>query len=139
MLLQPFNVYTILGDVANCKACFDDIVVFSSNWREHVDTLSTVFTRLLNDSLTLNLPKCEFAKATVAYLVKQVGQGQHAYKSVKILLCSAPVLSDPDYSRDFKIKVDARATGAGVVLLQDDDDGVENPVACVTLYINAYT
>ncbi len=67
---------TILGDVANCKAYLDDIVVFSSSWREHVNTLFTVFTRLFNASLTLNLAKCEFAKATVTYLGKQVGQGQ---------------------------------------------------------------
>ncbi len=184
---------TILGDVANCKAYLDDIVVFSSSWREHVNTLFTVFTRLFNASLTLNLAKCEFAKATVTYLGKQVGQGQvrpvaqkvqaivdfpvpqtkrelrrflgmagyyrafcrnfsdvvlpltnllrssqkfvwsdecqHAFKSVKALLCSAPVLSAPDYLRGFKIEVDASASGAGAVLLQDDDDGVEHPVA----------
>ncbi len=29
----------------------------------------------------------------------------------------------------FKIEVDASASGAGAVLLQDDDDGVEHPVA----------
>ncbi len=184
---------TILGDVANCKVYLDDIVVFSFDWKEHVNTLFTVFTRLLNASLTLNLAKCEFAKATVTYLGKQVGQGQvrpvaqkvqaivkfsvpqtkrelrrflgmagyyrafcrnfsdvvlpltnllrssqmfrwsdecqHAFKSVKALLCSAPVLSAPDYSRGFKIDVDASATGAGAVLLQDDGDGVEHPVA----------
>ncbi len=184
---------TILGDVANCKVYLDDIVVFSSDWREHVNTLFTVFTRLLNASLTLNLIKCEYAKATVTYLGKQVGQGQvrpvaqkvqaivdfsmpqtkrklrhflgmagyyrafcwnfsdvdlpltnflrssqkflwsdeckHAFKSVKALLCSAPVLFAPDYSHGFKIDVDASATGAGAVLLQDDGDGVEHPVA----------
>ncbi len=183
----------VLGDFANCKAYLDDIVVFSSNWREHVNTLFTVFTRLLNASLMLNLAKCEFAKATVTYLGKHVGQGQvrpvaqkvqaivdfhvphmkrelrrflgmagyysafcrnfsdvvlpltnllrssqkflwsdecqQAFKSVKALLCSAPVLSAPYYLRGFKIEVDSSATGAGAVLLQDDDDGVEHPVA----------
>ncbi len=48
---------------------------------------------------------------------------------LKPCLCSAPVLSAPDYSRGFKIDVDASATGAGAVLLQDDGDGVEHPVA----------
>lgn len=38
--------------------------------------LEQVFTRLAQASLTLNLAKCEFGKATVTYLGKQVGQGQ---------------------------------------------------------------
>ncbi len=35
-----------------------------------------MFHRLAAASLTLNLKKCEFAKATVMYLGKQVGNGQ---------------------------------------------------------------
>ncbi len=35
-----------------------------------------IFDRLNKASLTLNLAKCEFAKATVTYLGKCVGQGQ---------------------------------------------------------------
>ncbi len=62
---------TILGDVANCKAYLDDIVVFSSSWRrtcEHIIYCLHAF--LFNASLTLNLAKCEFAKATV-YLSRE--------------------------------------------------------------------
>lgn len=184
---------SVLAGVQNCKAYLDDIVVYSSSWKAHVDTLTTVFTHLRDASLTLNLSKCEFAKATVTYLGKQVGQGQvcpvaqkvqaivdfpvpqtkrelrrflgmagyyrafcrnfsdialpltdllrlsqkfvwdaacqHAFNAIKTLLCSVPVLAAPDHSRPFKIDVDASATGAGAVLLQDDADGVEHPVA----------
>lgn len=38
--------------------------------------LEQVFNRLAEASLTLNLAKCEFGKATVTYLGRQVGQGQ---------------------------------------------------------------
>lgn len=38
--------------------------------------LRAVFQRLPDASLTLNLAKCEFGKATVTYLGKQVGHGQ---------------------------------------------------------------
>jgi len=38
--------------------------------------LHTVFERLEKATLTLNLAKCEFARATVTYLGKEVGQGQ---------------------------------------------------------------
>ncbi len=35
-----------------------------------------LFERLANAALTLNLAKCDFARATVTYLGKQVRQGQ---------------------------------------------------------------
>lgn len=38
--------------------------------------LEQVFTRLAAASLTLNLAKCKFGKATVTYLGRQVGPGQ---------------------------------------------------------------
>ncbi len=41
-----------------------------------MSTLAIVFQRLAFCSLTLNLAKCEFCKATVMYLGKQVGKGQ---------------------------------------------------------------
>ncbi len=66
----------VLAGVSHCKAYLDDIVVYSNSWSEHLSTLTTVFDRLLEASLTLNLIKCEFGKATVTYLGKQVGQGQ---------------------------------------------------------------
>lgn len=43
---------------------------------EHLQTLTEVFSHLAKAFLTLNLAKCEFAKGTVTYLGKQVGQGQ---------------------------------------------------------------
>ncbi len=182
----------VLGGVSKCKAYLDDIVVYSDTWDEHLLTLKTVFERLQDASLTLNLVKCEFGKATVTYLGKQVGQGQvrpvalkvqaivdfavprtkrdlrrflgmsgyyrgfcrnfsdvvlpltnmlrasqdfkwtdechSAFDAVKTLLCSAPVLAAPHYSRSFKLDVDASATGAGAVLLQDDENGIEHPI-----------
>ncbi len=139
--------------------------------------LDVVFGRLANASLTLNLAKCEFAKAVVTYLGKRVGQGQvrpveakvcaivefpiptnkrelrrflgmagyyrgfcrnfaaivspltdllstsrkfvwtsecmSAFNAAKDLLCTAPVLSAPNFSSPFQLQVDASATGAG--------------------------
>lgn len=144
-----------------------------------METLSRIFNRLDEASLTLNLAKCEFGKATVTYLGKQVGQGlvrpieakvqavidypvprtrralrrflgmcgyyrgfcchfadvvaaltslsspktefvwslacQHAFEAAKALLCSAPVLSAPNFQRPFKLEVDASGFGAGAV------------------------
>lgn len=66
----------VLSGVNDCEAFLDDIVVFSSTWSNHLDTLQEVFCCLERASLTLNLVKCEFGKAVVTYLGKQVGQGQ---------------------------------------------------------------
>lgn len=143
--------------------------------------------------MTLNLSKCEFAKAVVTYLGKVVGQGQvkpvnakvesivefpapsnkrelrrflgmtgyyrgfcknfatvvapltdllsterkfvwddkceSAFCSAKDLLCNAPVLSAPNFTLPFSLQVDASARGAGAVLMQADDAGIEHPVS----------
>ncbi|KAI2644852.1 Retrovirus-related Pol polyprotein from transposon 17.6 [Labeo rohita] len=144
----------VLAGISHCDAYLDDIVIYSSEWDEHVKLLCAVFDRLCAASLTLNLAKCEFGKATVTYLGRQVGQGevrlvlakvqaieqfpnknyvwsdecQKAFVLIKTLLCSTPVLSAPNFSLPFKLDVVASATGAGAVLLQEDAHGIDHPV-----------
>lgn len=72
---------TVLCGVRNCDIYLDDIVAYSSTWSKHLDTLREV---LRTASLTLNLTKCEFGKAMVTYLVKQVGQGCVSNVSAKV-------------------------------------------------------
>lgn len=155
-------MHLVLGDVTNCEVDLDDIVAYSETWSEHLGTLTEIFERLKEACLTLNLAKCDFGKATVTYLGKQVGQGQvrpllakiqaildfpvprtrcelrqflgmagyyrgfcknfadvvtpltsltsvskpfvwsptcqNAFESAKALLCSTPVLADPDFT-----------------------------------------
>lgn len=182
----------VLGDIQNCKAYLDDIVLYDTDWSSHVLTLRKVFKRLSDASLTLNLAKCDFGKGTIQYLGKQVGQGQvrpvdakvaavaafpvptsrremrrflgmagyyrrfcknfstvvapltaltspvktfswstecqNAFDNVKAMLCCAPVLAAPNFMLPFKLEVDACATGAGAVLLQEDNQGLDHPV-----------
>lgn len=183
----------VLGTIPNCNVYLDDVVVYTDDWTSHMFILAEVFQRLAAASLTLNLVKCEFGKATVTYLGKQVGHGQvcpvdakvtavlaypapktrrelrrflgmagyyrcfcrnfsvvivpltslcspavpfvwtdecqHAFEAVKSLLCCAPVLTVPNFSLPFKPEVDASATGAGAVLLQDGEGDVCHPVS----------
>ena len=69
-------VNIVFADVPNCTAYLDDIVIHSLTWSDHISTLTTVFQRLKEASLILNLAKCEFGKAVVTYLGKQVGRGE---------------------------------------------------------------
>ncbi|XP_028835757.1 uncharacterized protein LOC114790140 isoform X1 [Denticeps clupeoides] len=66
----------VLAGVPCCEAYLDDIIIYSATWTQDLETLESVFKRLQQASLTLNLAKCEFGKATVTYLGKEVGQGQ---------------------------------------------------------------
>ena len=54
---------------------------------------------------------------------------QKAFESCKALLCSTPVLAAPDFAHPFKMEVDASASGAGAVLLQEDGHGIDHPVS----------
>ena len=53
-----------------------------------------------------------------------------AFNKIKSLLVSSPVLCTPDFSKQFKLNVDASDIGVGSVLYQEDDDGVEKVVGC---------
>ncbi|XP_076876436.1 uncharacterized protein LOC143525877 [Brachyhypopomus gauderio] len=66
----------VLNDLNDCDAYLDDVVVSSASWPEHLSTLANVFERFRQARLTLNLDKCEFGRATVVYLGKQVGNGR---------------------------------------------------------------
>lgn len=52
-----------------------------------------------------------------------------AFESAKALLCNAPVLAAPDFDKPFKLEIDACIVGAGAVLLQEGDDGVDRPIS----------
>ena len=44
----------------------------------------------------------------------------------------SPVLAAPDFSKPFKMAIDASDVGVGAVLLQDDSEGTEKPVSLYT-------
>lgn len=46
----------------------DDIIVFSSNFDEHIEHLKKIFNALKEENLKLKLSKCHFAQQTVNYL-----------------------------------------------------------------------
>lgn len=68
-------VNLVLHGIPNCTAYLDDLVIPSSTWADHMRSLRQVFERLASAHLTLNLAKCEFGRATITYLGKEVGCG----------------------------------------------------------------
>ncbi len=52
-----------------------------------------------------------------------------AFKKLKSLLCSSPVLYSPDFGEEFMLQTDASDRGVGAVLSQIRSDGGEHPIA----------
>ncbi|XP_072180884.1 uncharacterized protein [Diadema setosum] len=63
---------------------------------------------------------------------------QSAFDQVKAILSSGPVLAAPDFKKGFSLAVDASDVGAGAVLMQADDDGVDRPVGYFSKKFNAH-
>ena len=59
-----------------------------------------------------------------------------SFEKLKNALSTAPVLAQPDFSREFVIQCDASKVGVGGVLFQLDDFGKEHPIAFISQKLN---
>lgn len=65
----------VISGLEGVAVYLDDVGVFSDSWEKHLVGIADLLSRFEEAGLTINLAKCEFAKATVTYLGKVVGQG----------------------------------------------------------------
>ena len=84
--------------VSNCVVYIDDVIVYSSTFDDHVQSIRDLFDSLVNAKLTVNLSKCEIGKANVIYLGHVVGSGILRPVSAKVQ--SILDLSTPTCKRD---------------------------------------
>ena len=75
----------------------------------------------------VTMPLTDLLKKNVKFVWDE--SCQKAFDKLKSLLCHFPVLQSPDVSRDFSLAVDASEETAGAVLLQQDRDNVDHPIA----------
>lgn len=75
----------VVAGLEGCSVYLDDLVVFSDSWDSHLRRIRSLFERLADARLTVNLAKCEFARATVTYLGRVVGQGRVAPVGAKVI------------------------------------------------------
>ncbi|KAK3085547.1 hypothetical protein FSP39_005150 [Pinctada imbricata] len=52
-----------------------------------------------------------------------------SFKKIKCVLMNSPVLSAPNFDKQFKLTVDASDVGIGAALFQENDDGVDRAVS----------
>lgn len=64
-------------------------------------------------------------------------EADEAFRNIKNLLTTAPVLKNPDFSKKFYVHCDASDFGIGAVLVQIDCDGNESPIAFMSKKLNS--
>ena len=57
------------------------------------------------------------------------GSCDQAFNRLKKLLTSAPILTYPDFQKEFFLETDASGAGLGAVLTQVQEDGLHRPIA----------
>ena len=81
----------VVNRLEGCAVYLDDVVIYSNTWEDYLSHIRALFERFANANLTVNLAKCEFAKAMVTYLGKVVGQGQVRPVHAKVSAVEFPV------------------------------------------------
>ena len=66
------------------------------------------------------------------------GNCQKSLEKLKAILKSSPVLLAPSFDKEFKLAVDASDVGAGSVLLQEDEYGIDHPVCYYSKRFNKH-
>jgi hypothetical protein len=82
LVLQPFLRRCVL-------VFFDDILVYSSSWTEHLQHLRTILTVPRSHRLQVKESKCSFATETVSYLGHVISANGVAMDSTKVEVVSS--------------------------------------------------
>nr|GEX46245.1 putative reverse transcriptase domain-containing protein [Tanacetum cinerariifolium] len=123
----------------------DDILIYSKNKEEHGEHWKTILNLLRRKKLYAKFTKCDFWHNSMQFLGHVIdSNGVHvdpakieaiknwtaptiptegedeedAFQTLKLKLCSAPILSLPKGSEDFVVYCDASLKGFGAVLMQ---------------------
>jgi hypothetical protein len=161
---------------------FDDILIYSKTWKDHLTHVDQVLSLLAQHQLFLKQSKCAFGASEVEYLGHLVGKdgvrvdpkkieamqdwphpktlkslrgflgltgyyrkfvknygkiaapltallkknsftwtpaADQAFQTLKMAMCTTPVLALPDFTKTFVLECDASGKGIGVVLMQE--------------------
>ena len=63
------------GCEAFAAAYLDDVVIYSSTWRRHIEHLRTILQRIKDANQTVKLAKCQFGMKECVYLGHVVENG----------------------------------------------------------------
>ena len=89
--------------------------------------LAGYYRRFIPDFATIASPLVNLTKKMAKFAWDS--QHQHAFHTLKSLLCRAPVLAYPNLNKQFILQTDASDLGLGAVLSQKDHLGKEHVIA----------
>ncbi|XP_037804895.1 uncharacterized protein LOC119599226 [Penaeus monodon] len=133
----------VTAGLTNVECYFDNLVVHSSSFGNHLIHIRNLLERLREHGLTAGPSKCFIAFPNIKYLGFNLGEKGLStlpdklnltpdlvkrIDELKYLLINAPILTLPDYEKIFYLRTDASDTGLGAVLLQKVD-GFLMPIA----------
>ncbi len=91
--------------------------------------LTGYYRRFIPSYASIATPLTDLIRKSLPNKVVWTRECDQAFRKLKELLCSAPVLHNPDFDKDFLLQTDASDRGMGAVLSQRDTDGYDHPVA----------
>ncbi|XP_077531154.1 uncharacterized protein LOC144143244 [Haemaphysalis longicornis] len=66
----------VLGGLKNVHHYFDDVIVATDTWQEHLETLRQVFERIKTAKLTIKPSKREIGERTISFLGHHIGESK---------------------------------------------------------------
>jgi RNase H-like domain found in reverse transcriptase len=61
-----------------------------------------------------------------------------SFNDIKEFLSNSPVVAAPNFEKPSKLAIDAIDYAVGSVLLQDDENSIEHPIACFSKKLNSH-
>lgn len=96
--------------------------------------LASWYRRFVDNFSELTAPISDLTKKSKTFTWTK--EADLAFEKLKLCLTSAPVLITPDFDKPFIIQCDASKLGIGGVLAQEDNEGVERPIAYYSYKLN---
>lgn len=92
------------------------------------------YRRFIENFSSITFPISETLSSKQKF--KWTPEAQKSFETIKTLLTTAPILSNPDFTKKFYLHCDASNYGIGAVLVQLDKDGNEKPIAFMSKKLN---
>lgn len=93
------------------------------------------YRRFIDGYSTLSAPLTNLLKKNGKFIWSE--DVHNSFNALKLALITAPVLTNPDFTKRFYIQCDASSTGIGAVLFQKSAAGQDNPIAFMSQKLNA--
>lgn len=92
------------------------------------------YRRFVDNYASLTAPLTDLTSKRRQFIWNE--EAQTSFDDIKKVLTTAPLLVTPDFTRPFVVQCDASTSGVGGVLSQEDEEGIERPIAYFSHKLN---